>query len=62
MRALIGTVSAGLAAILSIYILLAMVNLVPGMNIFILHETFIRFITQMTVFLYLLAAWAFWRI
>jgi hypothetical protein len=62
MRVLIGTVAAVLAIILSIYILLVMLNLAAGMSISILNEPFIRFIAQLTVLFYLLAAWAFWRI
>ena len=62
MRALTGTISAVLAIILSIYIMLVMLNIAPGMNIYIFNESFIRFIAQLTVFLYLFAAWAFWRV
>jgi hypothetical protein len=62
MRAFIGTVAAGLGAILSIYILLMMLNLAPGMNISIFNESLIRFIAQLNVLFYLLAAWGFWRI
>jgi len=62
MRALTGTISAVLAIILSIYIMLVMLNIAPVMSIYIFNESFIRFIAQLTVFLYLLAAWAFWRV
>jgi len=62
MRALTGTISAVLAIILSIYIILVMLNIAPAMNIYIFNESFIRFIAQLTIFLYLLAAWAFWRV
>jgi len=62
MRELIGKVSASLAILLSAYILLMILNITPGAGIFILHEPFIRFIAQVTVLLYLLAAWAFWRV
>jgi hypothetical protein len=61
-KTLIGTVSAVLAAMLSIYILLLMLNIAHPMNLTIVKEEFIRFMAQLTVFLYLLAAWAFWRI
>lgn len=62
MRALIGTISAVLAIALSIYLILMMLNIAPLMNVYIFNESFIRFIAQLTVFLYLLAAWAFWRV
>jgi len=62
MRTIIGTVAAILAVILSIYILLVMLSLAPGMSISIFNEPFIRFVAQLTVLLYLLAAWGFWRI
>lgn len=62
MRALIGTISAVLAIILSIYIMLVMLNIAPGMNIYIFNESFIRFTAQLTVVFYLFAAWAFWRV
>lgn len=62
MRVLIGTVAAVLAIILSVYTLLVILNLAPEMSISILNEPFIRFIAQLSVLLYLLAAWAFWRI
>jgi len=62
MRELIGKISASLAILFSIYILLMILNIAPGVGIFILHEPFIRFIAQVTVLLYLLAAWAFWHI
>jgi hypothetical protein len=62
MRALTGTISAVLAIILSIYIILVMLNIAPVMSSYIFNESFIRFIAQLTIFLYLLAAWAFWRV
>lgn len=62
MRAIIGAVAAVLAIFLSIYIFLVVLSLAPVMNITIFNEPFIRFIAQLTVLLYLLAAWAFWRI
>lgn len=62
MRTLTGVISAVLAIILSICIILMILGVVPEINISIFHEPFIRFITQVTVFLYLFAAAAFWRI
>lgn len=62
MRVIIGIISAALAGILSIYIVLVMLNIAPEISIYIFNESFIRFIAQLTVFLYLLAAWAFWHI
>jgi hypothetical protein len=62
MRVLIGTISAVSAITLSIYLILVMLNIAPVMSIYIFNESFIRFIAQLTVFLYLLAAWAFWRV
>ena len=62
MRTTIGTVAAMLAIILSIYILLVILSLAPGMGFSIFNEPFIRLLAQLTVLLYLLAAWGFWRI
>jgi hypothetical protein len=62
MRAIIGTISAALASILSIYIVLVIFNIAPEISIAIFNESFIKFIAQLTVFLYLLAAWAFWHL
>ena len=62
MRTLTGIISAVLAIILSIYIILMILGVVPEINISVFHEPFIRFIAQLTVFLYLFAAAAFWRI
>lgn len=62
MRVFIGTVAAVLAIILSIYALLVILNLAPEMSISVLNEPFSRFIAQLSVLFYLLAAWAFWRI
>lgn len=62
MRAIIGKISAVLAIIISIYIILIILGIAPVMNICVFNESFIRLIAQLTVFLYLLAAWAFWRV
>ena len=62
MRALIGTISAVLAITLSVYLMLMIFNIVPIMDIYIFNVSFIKFIAQLTVFLYLLAAWAFWSV
>jgi hypothetical protein len=62
MRVLTGTISAVTAITLSIYLILVMLNIAPVMSVYIFNESFIRFIAQLTVFLYLLAAWAFWRV
>ena len=62
MREIIGKFSAVLAIILSIYIILIMLNIAPVVSISVFHESFIRLIAQVTIFLYLLAAWAFWRV
>lgn len=62
MRALTGTISAILAISLSIYLVLMMLHIAPVMDIYIFNESFIRLIAQLTIFLYLFAAWAFWRI
>lgn len=62
MRALTGTISAVLAITLSIYLMLIMLNIAPVINIYTFNESFIRFIAELTVFLYLIAAWAFWRV
>ena len=60
MRSLTGKIAAVLAISLSVYIILAMLNIAPVMNVYIFNESFIRFIAQLTIFLYLFAAWAFW--
>lgn len=62
MKVVIGSVAACLALILSVYILLLILNIVPPLDIDLLKESYIRFVAQLTVFMYLLAAWAFWRI
>ena len=62
MKEIIGKVSAVLAIILSIYIILIILNIAPAMSICVFHESFIRLIAQLTIFLYLIAAWAFWRV
>jgi succinate dehydrogenase hydrophobic anchor subunit len=62
MRALTGTISAVLAITLSIYLMLMILNIAPVMDIHIFNESFIKFIAQLTVFFYLVAAWAFWSI
>lgn len=62
MRALTGAISAVLAITLSIYLMLMMLNIAPVMDISIFNESFIKFIAQLTVFLYLFAAWAFWSV
>jgi hypothetical protein len=62
MRVIIGTISAALASILSIYIVLVILNIAPQISIGIFNESFIKFIAQLTVFFYLLAAWAFWHL
>lgn len=62
MRAIIGTISAVLAITLSVYLMLMILNIVPVMDIYISNVSFIKFIAQLTVFLYLIAAWAFWSV
>lgn len=62
MKVVIGSVAACLALILSVYILLLILNIVPPLDVDLLKESYIRFVAQLTVFMYLLAAWAFWRI
>ena len=62
MRAIIGIISAALASLLSIYIVLVILKIAPQFSISIFNESFIKFIAQLTVFFYLLAAWACWHL
>lgn len=62
MRVWTGKISAALAIILSMYVILMVLNILPSMIVSIFNESFIRFIAQITVFLYLLAAWSFWEV
>lgn len=62
MKVVVGSIAALLAAILSVYIVLLMFNIVPPLQIDLVKESYIRLIAQLTVAMYLIAAWAFWRI
>jgi len=62
MRVWAGKISAVLAIILSMYVILMVFNILPAITVSIFNESFIRFIAEVTVFLYLLAAWSFWDV
>jgi CBS domain containing-hemolysin-like protein len=62
MKNLIGGISAFLAIILSIVIFLGLLNIIPLISYHIFGETLLRFLTAVTVFFFLIAAWAFWQI
>ncbi len=62
MFTIIGRISATLAFLLTAYIFLGVFNLVPLIGYYILGESLIRFVTQLAVMFFLIAAWAFWEI
>jgi hypothetical protein len=62
MRLLIGKTAAIMAFLISIYIFLGMVQLVPLLSYQIIGESLLRFLTQVAVGFFLIAAWAYWEI
>ena len=62
MRRWIGIVSAGLAMLLCICLILGMIHLVPIFDKEIFGESTIRFIAQLDVLMLLIAGGAFWSV
>lgn len=62
MRQKIGLIAAILGIILFVYILLYISGLAPLIPIKLFGEPFIRLISQAAILLFVVAAWAYWKI
>jgi hypothetical protein len=62
MKKLIGSAVALVAILVCVYLVLGMLRLVPLVGYFVFGETLLRFMTQVCVGSFLLAAICFWEI
>ena len=62
MFTIIGRISATLAFLLSAYIMLGIFHVVPLVGYHVFGESLVRFLTQLAVIFFLIAAWAYWEI
>tara|TARA_B110000879_G_scaffold204956_1_gene284683 strand:+ start:914 stop:1102 length:189 start_codon:yes stop_codon:yes gene_type:complete len=62
MKPLIGKIAAVVAFLISSYVLLGIVELVPLLSYEVMGESLLRFSTQVAVVFFLVAAWAYWEI